>query len=93
MTKGKFLIGVVALTLFFVVGGLVHSFFQFPEDKVKYDLLFVRVEGSCENFQLTIYGLALICLWSQRPISHGRAFHCKFTCENTNQIHSLVLIS
>lgn len=49
MTKGKILIGVVALTLFFVVAGLVHSFFQFPEDKVKYDLLCVRVEGSYEN--------------------------------------------
>ena len=49
MTKAKGLIGAVALTLFFVVAGLVCSIFQYPEDKVKYEFLCVRVEGSYEN--------------------------------------------
>jgi len=34
MTNWKILIGALALTLFFLVAGLVRSFFQFPEDKV-----------------------------------------------------------
>lgn len=46
MTNGKILTVVVALTLFFLVVGFVRNFFQFPEDKVKYNLLYVRVEGS-----------------------------------------------
>ena len=45
MTNGKILVGVLGLTLFFLVAGLVRSFFQFPEDQVKYNLLYVRVEG------------------------------------------------
>lgn len=49
MTNGKIIIGVLALTLFFLVAGLVRSFFQFPEDKVKYNLLHVRVEESYKN--------------------------------------------
>ena len=49
MTNSKVIIGVLALTLFFIVAGLVRSFFQFPEDKVKYNLLYLRVEESNEN--------------------------------------------
>ena len=49
MTNSKVIFGVLALTLFLLVAGLVRSFFQFPEDKVKYNLLYVRVEESNEN--------------------------------------------
>lgn len=74
MKKGTLLIGVVALMLFFVVAGLVRSFFQFPEDKVKYDLLCVRVEGSSENICLS-FDLSLFACPHRQPISHGLAFH------------------
>lgn len=91
MKKGTLLIGVVALMLFFVVAGLVRSFFQFPEDKVKYDLLCVRVEGSSENIWLS-FDLSLVASSQAAHI----AWPCspyKFTCENTNQIHSWVFLS
>lgn len=52
MTNSKVIFGVLALTLFLLVAGLVRTFFQFPEDKVKYNLLYVRMEESYENFQL-----------------------------------------
>ena len=54
MTNCKILIGVLALTFFFLVAGLVRNFFQFPEDKVKYNLLYVRVEGNYENLSLKL---------------------------------------
>lgn len=70
MTNGKILIGALALTLFFLVAGLVRSFFQFPEDKVKYNLLYVRVEGSYENLSLS-FDLFLVACSHRRPISHA----------------------
>ena len=90
MKKGTLLIGVVALTLFFVVAGLVRSFFQFPEDKVKYDLFCVRVEGSSENIWLS-FDLSLVACPHRQPIWPCSPY--KFTCENTNQIHSWVFLS
>ena len=64
----------MALTLFFVVAGLVRSFFQVPEDKVKYDLLCVRVRGSYENLWLS-FDMSLVACPQRRHISHGRALH------------------
>lgn len=49
MTNSKVIIGVLALTLFFLVAGLVRSFFKFPEDKVRYNLWYVKMEESYEN--------------------------------------------
>lgn len=47
--KGKILIAVLALTVFFLSIVVVLKVFQISEEKVKYDLLFVRKEGSREN--------------------------------------------
>lgn len=77
MTNGKILVGVLGLTLFFLVTGLVRSFFQFPEDQVKYNLLYVRVEGSYENLSLSF--VACPRHWP---------YH-----DHANQIYTLVLLS
>ena len=87
MKKGTLLIGIVALALFFVVAGLVGSFLQVPEDKVKYDLLCLRVRGSYENLWLSfdMSSKAAHIAWPSSPY--------KFTCDNTGQIHTWVLLS
>lgn len=49
MVKGKIVIAVLALILFFLLVGFVRNLFQIPDDKVKYILWYIRVEERRKN--------------------------------------------
>ena len=78
MTNGKILVGVLGLTLFFLVAGLFRSFFHFPEDKVKYNLLYV--EGSYENLSLSFdlfSALAAHTAVTRKVVQQNRTRQCR----------------